>query len=169
MEYISSDTNVWIDFFSISALKVPFKLDYEYVMYYEAVEAEIAYPAGLKEELKQLGLHSVDITTEEFVYANEITALYPKLSAFDRIALAIAAKREIILLTGDASLRKAALKEGVDVIGTIGLLDKLLYEEKIDRHEYLKYLQKLSDINGGVVRLPHSELQERLDKYKTSK
>lgn len=41
------------------------------------------------------------------------------------LALAIAKCRRIILLTGDWALRKAAKEEGVSVMGTIGILDRL--------------------------------------------
>ena len=33
MEYISSDTNVWIDFNIISRMNLPFLLPYTYIMY----------------------------------------------------------------------------------------------------------------------------------------
>lgn len=38
MEYISSDTNVWIDFSTIGFLDCPFRLDWSFYMYEEAVE-----------------------------------------------------------------------------------------------------------------------------------
>ena len=37
MEYISSDTNVWIDFQEIGKLELPFRLPYVYLMNDEAV------------------------------------------------------------------------------------------------------------------------------------
>lgn len=51
--------------------------------------------------------------------------LYPKLSIQDRIALAIAKQRNIVLLPGDMALRKAATKEGVSIMGTLGVLGRL--------------------------------------------
>ena len=41
MIFISSDTNVWIDFMTIGKLELPFRLPYTYLMYYEAVENEL--------------------------------------------------------------------------------------------------------------------------------
>jgi len=43
----------------------------------------------------------VDLTIEEFELAEEFGPRYPRLSIYDRIALAIAKSREIVLLTGD--------------------------------------------------------------------
>ena len=82
-----------------------------------------------------------------------------------RIALAIAKKRRIILLTGDNTLRKAAASEKVKVIGTIGLLDRLLNEKCIDIKEYRDCLIRLKKhINNGI-RLPEEEIDARLSNY----
>ena len=78
-------------------------------------------------------------------------------------ALAIAKKRNIALLTGDAALRKAAISEGVTVIGTIGILDKLFEQLLIEMSEYKESLILLIKPNGREVRLPQAELQKRLE------
>lgn len=88
---------------------------------------------------------------------------YSKPSLFDCVALAIAKSRGIILLTGDGPLRKAAKAEGVQVMGTIGVLDQLKLEKLIDRKEYIACLNGLLVHNGGKVRLPDKELRERIE------
>lgn len=112
MEYISSDTNVWIDFFIINRTSLPFRLPYTFIMSEDAVNDELLSPAGFREDLISKGLVPVEYTIEEFEYAEYFGSQYPKLSIYDRIALAIAKVRKITLLTGDAALRKAAAKEG---------------------------------------------------------
>lgn len=47
MEYISSDTNVWLDFAEIERLNLPFLLPYVYLMNDETVEDELLSPPGL--------------------------------------------------------------------------------------------------------------------------
>lgn len=84
-------------------------------------------------------------------------------SLYDCIALAIAKCRGLTLLSGDGPLRKAAMQEGVKVIGTIGLLDELYSQELVDTTEYIFCLEELLRNNGGKVRLPGHELQRRLD------
>lgn len=110
MEYISSDTNVWIDFHAIDKLDVPFRLNVAYIMYYEAMRSEIIDPPELLESLTKLGLEGVPLTTEEFYLAEDLLSRYKRISQYDATALAIAKSRKIILLSGDKSLRNAAEK-----------------------------------------------------------
>ena len=44
MQYISSDTNVWIDFATIDRIEYPFRLPYTYLMFREAIEDEFLSP-----------------------------------------------------------------------------------------------------------------------------
>ena len=165
MEYISSDTNVWIDFYKISRTQLPFRMNCKYIMFHEAIEKELLYPEDLKSQLIDGGLLGVEITTEELFYADELSGKYRRLSVYDRIALAIAKKRKIILLTGDNALRKAAASEKVKVIGTIGLLDRLLIENCIDKKEYRDCLMRLKSLIGNGIRLPEEEIDDRLSDY----
>lgn len=164
MEYISSDTNVWIDYMTIDKLELPFRLSLRYLMNIDAIEDELLSPEGMREKLLRLGLQPTELTEDEFYYGLKIAEAHPKLSEYDCSALAIAKHRELVLMTGDAALRKAALSEGVSVMGTIGLLDKLYKDEKISLEEYRECLLLLIKVNGREVRLPMAELQNRLDK-----
>lgn len=164
MDYIYSDTNVWIDFFTINRIGLPFRLPYTYIMYSEAIDNELLSPKGLGNILLRLGLERVKITEyEEFELAENYGLLYPRLSIFDRIALAIAKKRQLVLLTGDGSLRKAAEKENVVVKGTLFILDELKKGNYIDRNEYKHCLSELQKHNGGIIRLPKDEISLRLN------
>ena len=44
MTYISSDTNVWIDFAKIKTLEIPIRLPYTYIMNTDAVKDELLSP-----------------------------------------------------------------------------------------------------------------------------
>lgn len=162
MVYISSDTNVWIDFMTIDSLDIPFKLPFTYIMSEDAVEDELLSPAGLGKQLIALGLVPVEITIDEFFLAEKYGIQYKKLSIYDRIALAIAKCRKITLLTGDGALRKAAKKESVDVMGTLGILDELWSQKLISVEEYEIYLRRLDENNGGAIRLPREEILSRI-------
>lgn len=162
MEYISSDTNIWIDFSAVNALELPFRLDCTYLMSSDALEDEWRSPKGRGSELTSLGLQAVEITTEEFYYADEIHSKYPKLSIYDTFALAIAKFRQIVLLTGDGRLRKTASAEGVTVRGTLWIFDELLRSGKIAEDEYKWYMQELKRQNGNTIRLPEAEIDRRM-------
>ena len=165
MEYISSDTNVWVDFATIDRLEYPFRLPYTYLMNNDVVEKEALSPKGLGDKLLELGLQAVELTIEEFFLAEEYTTKYAKPSLYDCVALAIAKTRGIILLTGDGPLRKAAKAEGVQVMGTIGVLDQLVERELIKREEYRYCIEELQRYNGRNVRLPAEELEKRLESF----
>lgn len=163
MEYISSDTNIWLDFSKIDELSLPFKLPYTYLMNEDAISDEMLSPPGLGEELIRLGLERAEWTEEEFYLADELNRKYRKLSIYDSAALAIAKHRSIVLLTGDMALRKAAQAEGVTVMGTIGILDELYIGRKIDQEKYRQCLLRLLNLNGDGVRLPEKELIARIE------
>lgn len=162
MEYISSDTNIWIDFSTVDALALPFRLRCTYLMSSDALEDEWRSPKGRGTELMSLGLQAVQITTDEFYYADEIHSKNPKLSVYDTFALAIAKFRQIVLLTGDGRLRKTAEAEGVTVRGTLWIFDELLRNRLITENEYKAYMQKLKEQNGKTIRLPAVEIEKRL-------
>lgn len=166
MEYISSDTNFWIDFSVIGRIDLPFRLPFTYIMNADAIEDELLSPAGLRDALLSGGLVPVELTIEEFFLAEQFEARYRRLHRYDRIALAIAKCREIILLTGDWALRQAAENESVRVMGTIGILDRLLDEKRIDREEYIHCLKGLAEHNGREVRLPKDQLEKRIRETK---
>lgn len=165
MEYISSDTNVWIDFSIIQKTELPFRLPYTYIMNEDAITDELLSPLELGQELISYGLKPVEITIEEFELAQNYGEKYIKLSIYDRIALAIAKNRNITLLTGDGALRKASRQEGVQVVGTIGIIDQLLNENLVSVEEYVDCLQGLKKYNGGAIRLPSAEIELRLERY----
>ena len=164
MKYISSDTNVWIDFLTINRIALPFRLPYIYIMNQDAIDEELLSPPDFKAQLLSAGLVATELTDDEFFLAEDYGTRYHRLSVHDRIALAIAKKRNITLLTGDQALRKAAQREGVPLIGTIGILDQLHDLKMITTEEYIESLKDLQAKNGTVVRLPGRELLERIQR-----
>ena len=93
-----------------------------------------------------------------------IRGKYKRLSYYDRQALAIAKKRGIPLLIGDMALRKAAKEEGVSLLGSIGILDRLWAQGFVSKEEYAQCLEMYYEMARGVVRLPKQEFKKRIDK-----
>ena len=162
MEYISSYSNVWLDFATIERLDIPFKLPYTYIMHEDAIENELLSPKTIKQDLLKLGLESVELSEEEFYLAEEYNSKYQRPSLYDCVALAIAKVRGFTLMSGDGPLRKAAAQEGVSVIGTIGILDQLYNGSYIMKEDYINCMRSLQENNGKKVRLPEEELQKRI-------
>ena len=159
-QILSCDTNIWIDFDVIGGLDLPFRLPISFIMFEEAIRDEMTSPSG--EQLLNMGLSSVAITEAELYYAADLMTADEKLSRWDCVALAIAKKRNIWLLTGDKRLRRAAEREGVRVVGSIWILDRLLAEQCISSRRYAECLQKMLDDKSGKIRLPRDEIQKRL-------
>ena len=161
--FISSDTNVWIDFARLKHLDYPFLLDFEYYISSDTFRDELITPDNLRCELDQRGLHLTDVTDAEFMEALRFTSVYKELSQYDAFALAIAKFRHWILLTGDMPLRKAAQKEHVECHGTIWFYDQLRISQKLSSDEYRAAITDLiKAVNSGICRLPLSELEKRL-------
>lgn len=149
----------------IDAISLPFKLSHEFYISEEALKDELLMPAGINDNLLVLGLNSVPLETEEYYYAVEMIKKYPRISKYDALALAIAKRRNYLLLTGDRALRKAAASEGIEVRGTIWIFDEMLAENVIDEKEYVLLLKKVLAHLGNEIRLPEKEIIYRINKY----
>ena len=99
MEFISSDTNIWIDFSLINKLHLPFKLPYVYLMDKDAIEDELLSPTNLKNDLIYFGLKQIEIDINELLLAEEYGKNIIQISfvPFCRIFLHIV-KRYVMLL-----------------------------------------------------------------------
>lgn len=161
--HICSDTCIWIDFQTINALELPFKLNCKYYISSDALDEELLFPSGIKEELLKLGLIAYEIGDEELLLVYDYQDKYPKLSTNDAFALAIAKRNRYTLLTGDKNLRLAAEYEDVAVKGTLWVLDEILKEALISKKIYRSYVSDLRKFNGQKIRLPEAELRKRLE------
>ena len=161
MTFISSDTNVWIDFATIDKLHFPFLLPYTFLISESALQDEFLAPPGLRGSLITSGLVPTELSEDE-IFLTMQYAKHLKLSTYDRMALAIVKSRNIPLLTGDKALRNATAMECVRVIGTLGILDQLYDKSYISDNEYQLALERLKAENGKAVRLPSSEVEKCL-------
>ncbi len=160
--YISSDTNIWIDFQEVDHLDHPFRLEYQYYISKNAYTDELLKSDELREELLNKGLRLAEVTEDEYSQAMAYEKTYRRLSFYDRIALAIAKSRRWILLTGDRFLRDAADKETVECHGVIWIYDELKSAEKLTAEEYHSAINDLINaVDVGKCRLPMDELRKR--------
>ncbi len=167
--FISSDTNIWIDFLEIGHPEHPFLLKYEYYLSTAAYDDELIRPEGLREMLSRCGLRLTGISEAEFELAALYREKYGRISLYDAIALAIAKTRAWILLTGDKPLRIAAERERVDCHGVIWIYDELRRQNKISASAFSEAIRALKmAVEEGKCRLPLHELDRRLSGCGTS-
>lgn len=166
MQFISSDSNIWLDFFVINRLETPFLMKdiYTFLVSRDTLEDEIVTPPDLGKMLTSYGLQQTELSNEEYLLAVKLKERYTRLSSYDTFALAIAKLRGIILLSGDGALRKAAIKEEVEVHGTIWIVDRLLEEGRIPDSDYRSILQELLNHSGKDRFLPSAEIKKRLER-----
>ena len=96
-------------------------------------------------------LTSLDLRQHEAMQVH-----YPALSVADAEALTIARADNAVLLTGDGSLRKAAVDAGVQVRGVLGELKRLVAAMILDPPGALIALET---IVASGSRLPHDEVE----------
>lgn len=160
MTTICTDTNIWVDFYALDALSLPFLLPHTFLIYAGSLRREITdkfvYSTLVEKGIKPVDFYSV----EEFFEVAEICQKYPKLPQYDAAALVIAKNRQIPLATGDGLLRKAAQNNNLPLYRyrSIRLLDELLKFGNIGQNEYRDILLKAQSKNGGIIRWPEQEV-----------
>jgi hypothetical protein len=63
--YISSDTNVWVDFQIVGALKLPFMLSHKFHISEETLQDELLTPPGINKTLIEYGLIALELTERQ--------------------------------------------------------------------------------------------------------
>ena len=160
--YISSDTNIWFDFYEIHHLDHPFRLEHEFYISKNAFSDELPATEDIRDDLLRQGLKVTTITDNELTMARVYSDQYRALSIYDAIALAIAKSRNWILLTGDKPLRVAAEKETVQCHGIIWIYDELKATGKLSETEFHLAISDLIEaVRNGGRRLPMDELEKR--------
>ena len=124
-----SDSNILIDMEVSGFTKKMFDLPYTFaipdILYYEELEEEHS-------NILEYGIQVLELSSETVKDMEVMVPKYPKASRNDLFALALAKQESCPLVTGDSALRKACEKENIDLLGTIWIIDQLIYHEIID-------------------------------------
>ena len=123
MQLLISDTNIIIDLDVCGLLEPMFDLPFSFgvpdILYLEELEEAHGNLPGFGLQVMQLNSQSV----------SRVSAL---TSANDLFALILAQQESCPLVTGDGALRSAAREEGVEVKGTIWIIEQMIMHEIID-------------------------------------
>jgi predicted nucleic acid-binding protein len=159
MRLLISDTNVLIDIEDGNLTPLIFRLPYEITVLDVLFESELSERHG---HLLQAGL-KVKSLTPEFVEKMEILNVkYPRPSIMDRLALALALQEQCPLLTGDRDLRAAAKGEGVEVHGTLWIVEQLLQTKLIEQRQARN---SFDSMKAKGSRLPWNDAEQLMDRW----
>jgi predicted nucleic acid-binding protein len=118
-----SDTNIFIDLVTCGLVEQMFQLPYEFavpdMLYFE----ELADNHG---DLPAYGLQIMTVDEQYTVYAGGLQRIYPKAGPNDLLALALAKQENSPLISGDGALRLAASNEGIEVKGTLWIMEEFV-------------------------------------------
>lgn len=156
MPLLISDSNIFIDLISADLLQLMFQLPEEFAV------PDILYKEELAEQHSDLpgyGLKVLEIQGDFMMEAYRLRVEYKGPGQNDLFALALAKQEACPLITGDRDLRHAAKEEGVELHGTLWLVDRMINEELItvDRAKDAFDLMK-----NDQRRLPWNEVRQLL-------
>ncbi len=158
MAILVSDTSVLIDLERGDFLEMVFRLSFEFVVPDLLYKRELEKYNGA--ELLALGLKNESLDSEGMILALRYQAQEPNLSLPDSLALALAKRKNAILLAGDGKLRDMAKKEGVPYHGLFWVWDRLNEQSVASMKQLYQGLKKIAD--HPRCRLPKNELEARL-------
>jgi predicted nucleic acid-binding protein len=153
------------DLFNVGVLPEFFGLDLE-IYTTDFIYNEILHSAE-KDEFEifvrsgQLKIIVVENNEQETI--SKMVLTYANRSIADKTALFKAKQLECILLTCDDKLKKEAIKQKLEVHGSIWIIDQLVENDKIDKKRAIEVIESLKTTNAWV---PVDELDRRLNMYK---
>jgi len=165
MKLIITDTNVLFDVIKIGALPEFFSLDYDICTTVFVIE-EIK-PSGQRELvdtfIRAKKLTVIEFTGEEieevmnFDIANGLKRFTDKSVIWKSVQL------NCPMLTGDKKMREIAVKIGIEVHGSIWVIDELLNTGLISSEKAIELLEQLLMTNSW---LPRNEIEKKINELK---
>ena len=154
------DANIIIDFASCGLLQDLFGAGAS-IMTTDLVAEELRDPPGSR--VVELGLIVSPLSPAQLLTIQTLEAELPQTSIVDRSAYVLARSQGILLLTGDAALRAHAQRLGLEVHGTLYLLDELV---DMGLLEPSRAADALGTMLVSGSRLPQSECTQRLRRWR---
>jgi len=155
-----NDANILIDFCDIDFIEVLARLDF-ILWTSDFVISEIQQSEQRNQVLNFIATGHLLVAAFSSGEIGKIALHHskvPALSLADCSVLFLAAQKEAILLTGDRQLRMEAEKEGIEVHGSLWILDRMVHLKAIDMIAACRALLELMLRNP---RLPKEECEDR--------
>lgn len=158
------DANILIDMEVSGLVEQVFRLEYEFAVPDILYEEEITpYTSDFKGT--ELNAIEFDDDINKFLFEKQEQYKDTALSRNDISALVLAIKKDCILLTGETALRQTAENEGVDVHGTLWLVEELFNNNLIDIDEIEIVYEKMKKSGS---RLPWDEVERQVRRFRRS-
>ena len=157
-----SDANIIIDMKAGGLLRRMFRFDAMFavpdLLFEEELRAE-------DPQLPRIGLQLLELRSETVAYAEGLVAKYRRLGAStnDLLALALARQEKCALLTGDLRLRTVAEDEGVELHGTLWLIEQMVTARTITITQAEAAYAKMREAGR---RLPWNDVDQQLRELK---
>jgi hypothetical protein len=163
MKLLISDSNIFIDMEVGGLIEAMFGLPEKFGV------PNILYAEELSEHHPQLPAYGLLIMTLDESTVEEsqrLRQVYRRASQNDLFALALAKQERCPLVTGDGKLRDAADQEGVEIKGTLWLVERIVEESIIS-------LETASDayerMRRDGRRLPWGDVDRQLERLREKK
>ncbi len=165
MRLIITDTNVMFDLIKIGALPEFFSLNFEICTTVFVIE-EIKPPE--QKEMVETFIRAKKLTVYDFSCEDiEDVLNYDACRTLKRLTdKSVIWKCHLLdcpMLTGDRKMREIAEEIGIEVRGSIWVIDELLQNEMITPENAITLFEKLMVTNS---RLPKNEIEKRINKLK---
>jgi hypothetical protein len=153
-----SDANIIIDMSTGGLLRLMFRFDATFAVPDILFEEELRTDHP---ELLRLGLKLLELHEDTVVYAGRLVEKYQSLGASinDLLALSLAWQEKCPLLTGDGRLRGAGQTEGIEVHGTLWLIEQMVKARTITVRQAQAGYARMREAGR---RLPWSEVDQQL-------
>lgn len=154
-----TDTNIWIDLHRANLLVPVFQLPFQFVTT-DFVIAELHQPQG--KVLEAMGLQVESFESEDVLALYQLRQTLGNPSLADMSCYFLAREKGWTLLTNDKQLRTSGQKTGMDVHGSLWLLDQL---ESCRLLKPSLLLLSLETMLAADARLPEEECKVRLKRW----
>jgi predicted nucleic acid-binding protein len=156
------DTSVWINLHNGSLLLQALSLTNKGWRFYvtQLVARELRDPSG--EILEQWGVKRYSLSNKEIREIETLRKQKPALSSADASVIVAAKALGVSILTDERLLREKAKELGINVHGTLWLLDQMIKNQLIDNDVLCDALDKMIDAGA---RFPEDEVKRLKTHY----
>lgn len=144
-------------------LEIMFELEYDFAVPDVLYEQELLS----QESYLTLGLIQIELTEESMTEVVRIKqdGAHKSISTNDLFALCLAKQENSRLITGDGQLRRLSESEGVQVHGTVWIIEQMLNANVITCDQCERSYQLMRD-DGS--RLPWDDIDEQINRHRNN-